>query len=63
MAIFHYKIYLKFYNTPFIATTRQIFIHHETLDVAGKQPKQSRCDKYATNPHTLKVKLFTEKYI
>lgn len=63
MAIFHYKIYLKFYNTPFIAATRQFFIQEDPPDIAGKQPKQSRFDKYATNPYTLKAKLFTEKYI
>lgn len=61
MAIFHHEIYLKFYNTPFIAATHQFFIHEEPPDVAGKQAKPSRHDKYATIPHTLKTKLFTKK--
>lgn len=63
MAIFHHEFYLKNFKTFHSARSRHIYIHKETPDVAGKQPKQSRCDKYATNPHTLKVKLFTEKYV
>lgn len=63
MAIFHHEFYLKKFKTFHLARSRHIYIHGKPPDVAGKQPKQSRCDKYATNPHTLKVKLFTEKYV
>lgn len=63
MAIFHHEFYLKKIKTFHSARSRHIYIHEEPPDIGGKQAKLSRRDKYATNPYTLKAKLFTEKYV